>query len=107
MWASRYEHSVTVKLLLDKGAKIDIADKVRHVICLQYVIDRSYYGENKGSEYKCVHHITNSLPFCTNLITLTRTIKSGWLHSIDVGCTSQFSSHSDLTVGQRSIDQQC
>lgn len=48
MWASRYEHSATVKLLLDKGAKIDIADKVRHLIRLQYVIiDHILYGEIK------------------------------------------------------------
>lgn len=57
MWAARYEHSATVKLLLDKGAKIDIADKVCHVICIQYVVTDHMIGRNEASECKCVHLI--------------------------------------------------
>jgi hypothetical protein len=36
IWASRYPSAATATLLLDKGAKIDIADKVRNVIVLVY-----------------------------------------------------------------------
>ena len=81
MWASRYEHSATVKLLLDKGAKINIADKVCHVICLQYVMTDHIIGRNQASEYKCVHPITNALSFRSNL-------SSEHISSHQDGCTA-------------------
>lgn len=81
MWASRYEHSATVKLLLDKGAKMDIADKVCHVICLQYVMTDHMIGRNQASEYKCVHPITCTLSFWSNLL-------SKHISSHQDGCTA-------------------
>ena len=42
MLAARHGHADVARLLLDRGAKIDIADKVSYAVYMEQVVDGNY-----------------------------------------------------------------
>ena len=59
MWAARHNSAATMMLLLNKGAMIDIADKVRNVMApvRNMLLIECMMGRDHLNKYQCVHVI--------------------------------------------------